>query len=54
MLHYSLVFLIIALVAGALGFGKVAGTATTIARTLFYIFLILLLISLVFAGLRGF
>jgi uncharacterized membrane protein YtjA (UPF0391 family) len=54
MLYYALVFLIVALVAGALGFGGVAGAATSIARVLFFIFVILFLASLVFGGVRGF
>lgn len=46
MLHYAILFLIIALVAGVLGFGVIAGTAAWIAKTLFVIFLILFLVSL--------
>ncbi len=52
MLYYALVFLIIALVAGVLGFGFVAGTAAQIAHILFVVFLVLFLISL-FTGRRG-
>jgi uncharacterized membrane protein YtjA (UPF0391 family) len=47
MLGYSLVFLIVALIAGILGFGMVAGTAAWIAKVLFFVSLILFLISLV-------
>lgn len=47
MLSYSVIFLLIALLAGALGFGVIAGTAATIAKILFVIFLILFVISLV-------
>jgi uncharacterized membrane protein YtjA (UPF0391 family) len=47
MLGYSLVFLIVALVAGILGFGMVAGTAAWIAKVLFFVSLILFLVSLV-------
>jgi uncharacterized membrane protein YtjA (UPF0391 family) len=54
MLYYALVFLIVALIAGALGFGGVAGAATSIAKVLFFIFVILFLASLVFGGLKGF
>ena len=46
MLSYSLIFLIIAIIAGALGFGVIGGIAATIAKVLFGIFLILFLISL--------
>jgi len=54
MLYYALVFLIVALIAGALGFGGVAGAATGIAKILFFIFVVLFLASLVFGGLKGF
>ncbi len=46
MLHYAVVFLIIALIAGVLGFGGIAGTAVGIAKILFYIFLFLFVLSL--------
>jgi uncharacterized membrane protein YtjA (UPF0391 family) len=48
MLRWAIGFLIVALVAGALGFGGIAGTATGIAKILFFVFLILFAISLVF------
>ncbi|HYD83574.1 MAG TPA: DUF1328 domain-containing protein, partial [Opitutus sp.] len=38
--------LVIALIAGVLGFGVVAGTAATIAKICFVIFLVLFLVSL--------
>jgi uncharacterized membrane protein YtjA (UPF0391 family) len=47
MLGLTLAFLIIALVAGLLGFTGLAGTAVGIARVLFGIFLILFLVSLI-------
>jgi len=46
MLNYAIVFLLIALVAGILGFGVIAGAAATIARVLFIIFLVLFIASL--------
>jgi uncharacterized membrane protein YtjA (UPF0391 family) len=46
MLSYALIFLIVALLAGVLGFGVIAGTAATIAKILFVVFLILFIISL--------
>lgn len=45
MLYYAIVFLIIALVAGVLGFGVVAGTAALIARICVAVFLILAVLS---------
>jgi uncharacterized membrane protein YtjA (UPF0391 family) len=47
MLYYALVFLLISLVAAALGFGCVAGTAADLARILFVVFLVLFVVSLV-------
>jgi uncharacterized membrane protein YtjA (UPF0391 family) len=46
MLSWAVLFLIIALIAGVLGFGVVAGTAAWIAKVLFVVFLILFLVSL--------
>jgi uncharacterized membrane protein YtjA (UPF0391 family) len=46
MLHYSLIFLIVALLAGVLGFGVIAGTAASIAKVLFVIFLVLFIASM--------
>jgi len=46
MLHWAIVFLIIAVVAGVLGFGGVASVAVGFARILFFIFLVLFLLSL--------
>jgi uncharacterized membrane protein YtjA (UPF0391 family) len=50
MLYWTLVFLVVALVAGLLGFGGVATAASGIAQVLFFIFLALFLVSLI-AGL---
>lgn len=47
MLHYALVFLVIALVAAVFGFGGVYVAAAGIAKVLFFLFLVLFLISLV-------
>jgi uncharacterized membrane protein YtjA (UPF0391 family) len=48
MLGYAFTFLIIALIAGVLGFGVIAGTAATIAKVLFLVFLVLFGLSLLF------
>lgn len=45
MLHYALVFLIVAIIAAILGFGVVAGTAAWIAKICFVVFLVLALLS---------
>ena len=47
MLQWALTFLIIALVAAVLGFGVLAGVAAQIAQILFFLFLVLLLVSVV-------
>ncbi|MBW8781213.1 MAG: DUF1328 domain-containing protein [Verrucomicrobia bacterium] len=46
MLYYCIVFLVIAILAGALGFGAIAGTAALIAKVLFLIFLVLFIAML--------
>jgi uncharacterized membrane protein YtjA (UPF0391 family) len=46
MLSYALLFFIIAILAGVLGFGVIAGTAGLIAKVCFVIFLVLFLLSL--------
>ena len=40
MLHWSLMFLIFALIAAVLGFGGLAGAAVGIAKILFFVFLV--------------
>jgi uncharacterized membrane protein YtjA (UPF0391 family) len=50
MLYWALVFLVVAIIAGALGFGGIVGSSAGIAQILFYIFLAFLVISLL-AGL---
>jgi uncharacterized membrane protein YtjA (UPF0391 family) len=47
MLHYAIVFLVIALVAALFGFGGIAAGAVGIAKILFYVFLILAVIAFV-------
>jgi uncharacterized membrane protein YtjA (UPF0391 family) len=46
MLKWAAIFLVIALIAGALGFSGVAGVAAGIAKVLFFIFLVLFIIAL--------
>ncbi|HMF06593.1 MAG TPA: DUF1328 domain-containing protein [Methylocella sp.] len=47
MLYYALVFFIIAIVAAVFGFGGIAAGAVEIAKILFFIFLVLFVVSLV-------
>ncbi len=44
MLRWAVIFLVLALVAGALGAGSVAGLSMNIAYVLFVVFLILLVV----------
>lgn len=48
MLRLAITFLVIALIAAALGFGGIAGTSAWIAKVLFVVFLILFAVSLLF------
>ncbi len=52
MLSWAAVFLVIAIIAAVLGFGGIAASATWIAKVLFFLFLVLFLVSLVFHGTR--
>ena len=52
MLGWAVVFLIIALMAAIFGFGGIAAASAGIAKLLFFIFLVLFVISLIF-GWRG-
>jgi uncharacterized membrane protein YtjA (UPF0391 family) len=47
MLYYAAVFFVIAIIAGIFGFGGIAVGAAEIARILFFIFLVIFLVSLI-------
>ncbi len=47
MLQWALTFLVIALIAAIFGFGGIAIASVEIARILFFLFLILFLVSLI-------
>jgi uncharacterized membrane protein YtjA (UPF0391 family) len=53
MLKWALIFLVISLIAGALGFSGVARGAATIAKILFGIFLAIFIVLLLLALLAG-
>lgn len=53
MLQWALIFLVVALIAGAMGFGGIAIISVDIARILFFVFLVLFVVSLVAGLLRG-
>jgi uncharacterized membrane protein YtjA (UPF0391 family) len=53
MLSWVVTFLIVALIAGILGFGGVAGVSIEIAKTIFFIAVVLFLVSAVVGLARG-
>jgi uncharacterized membrane protein YtjA (UPF0391 family) len=52
MLRWALAFAILALIAGVLGFGGLAGDFAYFAKILLFVFLVLFIVSLIF-GRRG-
>ena len=53
MLSWVVTFLIVALIAGILGFGGVAGASIEIAKIIFFVALLLFLVSAVVGLARG-
>ena len=53
MLSWVITFLVVALIAGILGFGGVAGVSIEIAKAIFFIAIILFLVSAVVGLARG-
>ena len=53
MLGWALAFLVLALIAALLGFGGIASAAAGIAQVLFFVFLVIFLVSLVLHFVRG-
>jgi uncharacterized membrane protein YtjA (UPF0391 family) len=53
MLGWALTFLIVALIAAVLGFGGIAGFAVEIAKIIFFVAIVLFVISAVFGLIRG-
>lgn len=54
MLYWALIFLVISLIAGALGFRGVASASASIAKVLFFVFITIFIVLLVmsFAAMR--
>lgn len=52
MLRYAIIFLVIALIAALFGFGGIAAGATEIAKILFYVFLLIFIVSLILGVMR--
>jgi len=53
MLSWVVTFLVIALIAGLLGFGGIAGASIEIAKIVFFIAIVLFLVSAVMSVVRG-
>ena len=53
MLHYAVVFFVIALVAALFGFGGIAAGAVGIAKILFFVFIVLAVASFIFGSMKG-
>lgn len=52
MLHYAVVFLVIALVAALFGFGGIAAGAVGIAKVLFFVFVIMAVVTFILGLMR--
>ena len=52
MLGWAITFLVVALIAALFGFGGIAGSAVGIAKILFFVFLVLFVVSLLLGGTR--
>ena len=48
MLNWAVTFFVIAIVAAVLGFTSIAGSAIDIAKILFFVFLVLAVVSFIF------
>jgi len=53
LLHWAVIFLVVALVAALLGFGGVAGTAMVGAKILFYVAIVIAVIFFAMNMMRG-
>ena len=53
MLGWALTFLIVALVAAVLGFGGIAGLSIEIAKIIFFVAIILFVVSAIIGLIRG-
>jgi uncharacterized membrane protein YtjA (UPF0391 family) len=50
MLRWAVLFLVVALIAALFGFTDVAGTGIVAAKILFFVFLVLFVVSLILGG----
>jgi len=52
MLYWAVVFFIVAIIAAVFGFGGIAAGAVDIAKVLFFIFVVLFILSFIFGLVR--
>ena len=52
MLHYAVVFLVIALIAAVFGFGGIAAGAVEIAKLLLFVFIVMAVVTFVVGLIR--
>ncbi|WP_337176107.1 DUF1328 family protein [Paludisphaera sp.] len=53
MLRWAIVFFVLALIAGVMGFGGLEGQLASVARILVFLFLVLFVVSLIFGRSAG-
>jgi uncharacterized membrane protein YtjA (UPF0391 family) len=53
MLGWALTFLVIALIAAVFGFGGIAGASVGIAKILFFLFIVLFIVSMIARAVQG-
>ena len=53
MLGWAITFLVIAMIAAALGFGGIAGASAGIAQILFFVFIALFVVAMIARALQG-
>ena len=52
MLYWALVFFIVSIIAAVFGFGGISAASAGVAKILFYIFLVLFILSLIFGFIK--
>jgi uncharacterized membrane protein YtjA (UPF0391 family) len=52
LLHWAIVFLVVAVIAALLGFGGVAGTAMEGAKIVFWVAIVIAIISFIMSAMR--
>lgn len=52
LLHWAIIFLVVAIVAALLGFGGIAGTAMEGAKIVFWVAIVIAVLSFLFGALR--